>query len=477
MGTGGARPAAPGDRRAVAVLCLTQFVLVVDVVVLNVALPAVQRSLGLAPADLGLAVVAYTLAFGSLLIAAGRAGDVLGRRRVFVAGLLVFTAASLLTGLAQETWQFLAARAGQGIGAALASPSALALLTTRFPDQGRRNAVLGLWAAVGSAGAVAGQVLGGLLVSTAGWRWVFLVNVPIGVAAALLATGVLHESRPERAGLDPVGALLLAAGLVPAVLVLTRLPVDGAGPGVLTGAVLAVVLLGALVVQQRRSRAPLVPPAVLAAPGVRAGNAALALSAAAVGATLLLTTLYLQVALDRSALFVGLAFAPVTALILVVAPVAGRLVSRAGARLPLVAGLATAAAGMLLLSRVPAGGSYVPDVLPGLLLVGVGSALGYAPSYVAATAAVAPGEQGTASGLLATAQELGPAVGLAVVAGLAVPAADGVAALVAGYRTGFLAAAGLAVLGAAVAVLLPRGLGRAGPREAVVDRADVTAVG
>lgn len=451
------------DKVAVAVLCAAQFMLIVDVVVVNVALPTVRAALHLPDAQLSLTAVAYTVTFGSLLIAAGRAGDVWGRRRLFVTGVVVFTLASLLTGMAQDSWQFFAARAAQGVGAAMVSPNALALLLSRFDDTAARNKAMGVWGAVGAGGAIAGQVLGGVVVDTLGWRWIFLLNVPLGILATVMALRVLHQSRGGARSVDPLGSVLLVASLAPAALALAWLPDRGADRLVLGCAVVAVAVFVLFLAQQRQGAAQLVPASLLRTPGVRPANGLIALSAATVTASLFFTTLYLQVVLGHSALMVGLAFAPITLMIMGLAPLSGKLVSRHGARLPLVAGLLVGAGGMLLLSRISAGGSYWGDVLPALLLIAIGSALTYVPTYIAATAMVAAEDQGAASGLLNTSQELGPALGLAAIASVAssvIGASAASADLIAGYRTGLVVAAVVTAAGVGAALRVPREIGR-----------------
>lgn len=457
------RALGPGDKIAVAVLCVAQFMLIVDVVVVNVALPTLRASLGLADAQLFLTVVSYTATFGALLIAAGRAGDAWGRRPVFLTGIAVFTVASLVAGLAQEPWQFFAARAVQGVGAAMVSPNALALLLSRFEDTAARNRAMGVWGAVGAGGAIAGQVLGGVIVSALGWRWVFLVNVPIGVVALVAAAATLHRSGGEARRMDPFGSLLLVGALAPTVLALAWLPDRGPSGFVLGCLGVSLGCLAVFVLQQRRTTDRLVPTALMSAAGVRPANALIALSAATVTASLFFTTLYLQVVLGHSAMMVGLAFAPITLLIMGLAPLSGKLVSRRGARDPLLLGLTTGALGMVMLSRISTDGSYWSDVLPALLLVAVGSALTYVPTYIAATARVRPEDQGAASGLLNTSQELGPAIGLAAIASTATAFIGGARALgdlVAGYRMGLLVSAALMAIGLLVALRIPRDLGR-----------------
>ena len=433
-----------------AVLCAAQLLLIIDIVVVNVALPAIKTSLAIPEARLPLVSISYTLAFGSLLIVAGRAGDLFGRRRLFLAGLVVFTCGSLLSGAAQADWQLFAARVLQGLGAAAISPNALALITTTFAEGSERNRALGFWGAVGSAGAIAGQLLGGLITAAAGWRWIFLINVPIGVLAFAIALRILPESRAaDRTQLDLGGAASLAGGLAVLSYGLSRLPESGADVGFGLVMTAALALLVAFLVIELRHPAPMMRFGLLTNSFVRAGNAVLALSAAAVGGTLFFTSLYLQLILGYSPLAVGLAFAPVTLIVLVVSPFAGRLVDRFGVRRMLAAGMVLIAAGVLYLTRVSATGNLFTDVLPGLVIVALGSGLSYAPAFIAGTSGVAEDEQGLASGLLNTSQELGAAIGLSLLGAAAAWAGAGVTA---SYRAGYLGAFTLAVLAVVVAV-------------------------
>lgn len=433
--------------------------LIVDVVVVNVALPTIRADLAIPDGRLHLVSVGYTLTFGGLLIVFGRIGDLYGRRRLFLIGVGAFTLASLATGLARAEWQLLAARAAQGVGAAMVSPTALALLTTAFAEGDRRNRALGLWGAVGSGGAVAGQLLGGVVTDLFDWRWIFLINVPIGAATLALARRHLPESRAaDRPVLDVPGAVVLTVALAATTLALTRYAEGG-------HTVQATWLLGAapaafavLVVVERRHRAPLLDRRVLRIGGVARANALLAIDAGALGASLFFTTLYMQVVLGYSPLAVGAAFAPITVLILLISPRAGALTTRYGPRRLIAIGFALLAAGMLVLARVPADGTYLRDVLPGMLLLAAGSGLSYAPIFVAGTGGVPDRDQGLASGLLNSAQELGTAVGVTVLGAIATAAtpAGGVAALTTGYRAGLLAAAAATLLGLILVAGIPR---------------------
>lgn len=457
------------ERVTLAVLCSAQLMLIVDVVALNVALPSIQSSLGIPPGQLQLAGVAYTLTFGSLLVVAGRAGDLLGRRRLFQVGLVVFTAASLTTAVAATGVWLFAGRALQGAGAALISPAALSMLTSTFTVGEGRNRALGVWAAVGSGGAIAGQVLGGLLTDVFGWRSIFVINLPVGIAALAAVRRLLPETFGRRGGLDLRGAALLTAGLAIFTLALVRVADHGVDAVVAGGALAATVVLVAFGLAERRHTAPLVKVDLLRSRGVRAGNGVLALLAGATAGALFFTTLYLQGSLGYSPFAVGLAFAPVTGIVLCVSPIAGRLAGRVGVRTLLMGGTACTAAGLVVLSRVAVDGSYLTHVLPGLAAVALGNGLAFAPTMIAATSGVGEDDQGLASGLIGTSQELGTAVGLAVVAPIAAavtrsngPGPAGGAAI-AGYRAGLLVAAGLTAAAAVVAWRTPVGLGRTAP--------------
>ncbi|MEQ4207385.1 MFS transporter [Actinopolymorpha sp. B9G3] len=441
----------PTGRRCIVIvlICAAQAMLIVDVVVVNVALPSIRNGLAIPDDHLQLISVAYTLTFGSLLIAFGRAGDLLGRRRVFLLGLSLFTLASLFTGLAQNEWQLITARAGQGVGAAMVAPTALALLTTAFEEGARRNRALGYWAAVSSAGAIGGQLLGGLMTDTLGWRWIFLINVPVGVVTVIAGCFVFAESRDDRRpSLNLRGAVLLVLSLACGMLAITRFAEGGhkdEGTFLLVAAATALV---AFIMVERRHNTPIFDPRLIRRANVVAANALLAVNAGMLGGTLFFTTLYLQLVLGYSPMEVGFAFAPITLLILIISPRAGALITRYGARLLVLIGFCLLAGGMLLLARVPTNGSYLRDVLPPLFLLAIGSGLSYAPTFAAGTAGVPNHDQGLASGLLNSAQELGTAVGVAVLGALAAASTvdTTVNSLAAGYRTGLLTAAGALVV-------------------------------
>ncbi|MCO1657966.1 MFS transporter, partial [Pseudonocardia humida] len=403
-------------RWAVLALCAAQFVLIVDVVIVTVALPSIRRDLVIPDARLSLVGVAYTVTFGSLLIVLGRVGDVLGRRAVLLAGMVVFTLASAAAAAAQRDWHLFAARAAQGVGAAMVSANALASINARFAEGPARNRALGLWAAVGSAGAVAGQLIGGAVTELFGWRWIFLINLPIGLLVVAVLARTLPESRAERRGrIDVAGSALLAGGTALLVGALAA-AADGTGVGPVVGLLVgAAAVLSVFALVERGRAEPVLRLGLLRLPGVRTANATLFLNAGALGAALFFTTLYLQVVLGYSALAVSAVFAPVTVAILVLSPRAAALTGRFGVRTLLAGGLTLLAAGALLLARVPVEGGLV-DVLPSLALFALGSSMSYAPTFVAASSGVPDTEQGAAAGLINSTQELGSAVCLALLA-------------------------------------------------------------
>jgi len=456
----------PRARWTVIALCAAQFMLILDVVIINVAVPSIRRDLELLDSRVQLTAAAYTVTFGSLLIVCGRAGDLIGRRRMLLSGLIAFVAASLVAGAAQSDWQLFAARGLQGVGAAMVSANALAAITASLAEGPERNWALGLWASVGSAGAIAGQLVGGAVTQFLGWRWIFFINVPIGLAVVVVLALLVHDGPgKDRPRMDLAGALLLAGGLAAAILALSWLAEDGAHGRSLAAATAAAALLAAFAIVERRQPAPVLRFALLRLPGVRMANATLLLNAGALGATLFFLTLYLQVALGYSPLAVGAAFAPITLLILLLSPRAARLTSRFGVRRLLATGLGLLAAGALLLARLPAGGDYWTDVLPGMLLLAFGSGLAFAPTYIAASSGIPARDQGAASGLVNSAQEIGAAVGLSTLA--LVASGFGGSGLVAGYRAGLVGAAAMFALAAAIAVTVPAALGRAPATEPV----------
>ncbi|WP_070019540.1 MFS transporter [Streptomyces nanshensis] len=443
-------------------LCSAQFVLIVDVVVVNIAVPSIRDELDVPVSFLQLTSVAYTVAFGSLLIVAGRAGDLFGRRRVLLTGLVVFTVMSLVCGLSQEGWQLFAARAGQGLGAAMISPNAMALLVGGFNEGELRNRALGVWAAVGSAGAIAGQLLGGVVTEYIGWRGIFLINVPIGafvvVAAVRLlssATRTKEESATPAGRLDVPGAILLAVTLGGASVLLADVS-GGQDWLMVTGLIVLGFLVTALVMTERRAPNPVLPGGLLVRRNVALANMVLMLNASATTSALYFTTLTMQTEMGYGALQTGLGFAPVTVVVLVISPKAGALIGRIGVRKLLLTGSCISALGLLVLVFTATGtGDYWTGILPGLLLVAGGNGLSYAPTFSLATA-VPEEEHGRASGLINTAQELGSASGLAVLGSIAaLSALGGLGDFSLGYLLGAVAAFSAGMLTLAVPTPAP----------------------
>jgi EmrB/QacA subfamily drug resistance transporter len=406
---------------ALIVLCTAQFMVILDITVVNVALPSIQSGVGIAVEDLQWVITAYTLAFGGLLLLGGRAADLLGRRRVFLAGLLVFTGASLGAALAGSPGALLAARVAQGVGAAMLSPAALSLITTLFAEGPERQRALAAWSAVAASGGAFGVLAGGVLTESLGWEGVFLINVPVGIAVALAALRLLpHAPRAERGGIDVAGALLAAGSLGALIYGLVEAPSAG-----WTSAQTLLVLAGAaaglatFVLVEARVRRPLVRLAVFRR---RPTVTALVLMIAGMGTVVsafFFMSLYLQYVLGHSALRTGLEFLPGAVLVVIAAHSGGALVARVGVKPVLVGGLALGALGALLLSGVPANGSYAADVLPGMLLLDAGIGLSASGIFITAMAGVGHDEAGLVSGLATTAHEIGIALVLAVLSTIA----------------------------------------------------------
>lgn len=460
-------PAAARPGLILAVLCVAQFMLVLDISVTNVALVSIQGELGFVTADLAWIVTAYTLPFGSLLIFFGRVGDLFGRRRLFMIGLAVFSIASLACGLAQDPGQLLAARAVQGVGGAMLSPAALSLLTSNFEEGNSRNRALSVWGAIAAGGAAAGMIIGGVLTDTAGWRWVFLINVPIGLAILAVTRSIVSESRGTgKERLDVPGAFLITGAMVALVYGLTEVPGRGLVSPIVLGCLAAsVVLLVTFVLVEKRSKAPLVDLSIFRNISVSGANLFSLFSSAVIVGQSFFLSLYFQQVLGWSPLETGLALVPTTVVVVGVAAVIPRVLTRVGVKVVLATAGLLLAAGMLLQARMPIGGSYLADVLPAIVVTGIGLGLGFVGSTIAATNGVPQRQQGLASGLLNTSQQLGGAVGLAALATVAAgrtaaSLSDGNAQLLAlndGFSFGYTVAAGFALAAAAVALLLVPG--------------------
>jgi EmrB/QacA subfamily drug resistance transporter len=446
------------DRRPWAVLIVlsvAQFMVVLDVTVVNVALPSIGRALDFAPTDLQWVITAYVLFTGGLLLLGGRATDLLGRRRVFLAGLTLFTAASLASGLAPSSAALVVARAAQGLGAAMLTPGALSIIVSTYTGQ-QRAVALSAWGAIGSAGAAAGVVLGGMLTTWLGWESIFFVNVPVGIATGVLALRLVPAHAPAiaaRRELDLGGAVALVAGLMVLVYAIEGTGQHGWGSArTLVLGALAAGLLATFVAIERRARHPLVPPAVWKVRSLVSGVGLMFGATGVVVGTFFLNSLYLQRVLGASALETGLAFLPLALVIGLGAHLASHLLRRAGTRALAATGTVLTAAGSLLLAAAPDHASYVTDMLPGFLAVGLGAGLVFPAASVTTMNDVGDERSGLASGLMSTGHEVGAALGVATFSAVATAAST----FVAGYADGFLAAAVLAgVLAIAVLVVLP----------------------
>jgi EmrB/QacA subfamily drug resistance transporter len=450
---------------ALALLATTQFVIVLDASIVNVALPSIGRALDFQQDDLSWVVNAYTLTFGGFLLLGGRLADLLGRRRLFMGGLALFSAASLVGGLAQSDVWLVAARAAQGLGAALISPAALSLVTVLFREGAERNKALGVWGAVAGSGGAAGVLLGGVLTEYAGWEWVLFVNVPIGLAAVALAPRLLPESLDDvgHRAFDLTGAVTVTAGL--ALLVYTLVDAESAGwtSGQTLGlGGLAVVLLAAFVAWEARTSHPLVPFSIFRLRTLRGANVVGLLIGMSLFSMFFFISLYLQQVLGYDALKAGLAYLPLALTIIVSAGVASQLVTKAGFKPALIAGLLLITAGLAWFSQVSApGGTYLGDVLGPSLLAAVGLGFAFVPVTIAAVTGTRPDEAGLASGLINTSQQVGGALGLAILVsvansrtGNALAGTDPTVALTDGFRTAFLVGAGFALLAAVLAAVM-----------------------
>ncbi|WP_197087544.1 MFS transporter [Micromonospora sp. HK10] len=450
---------------ALLVLCAGSLMIILDGSIVAVALPAVQADLGFTATGLAWVVNAYLVAFGGLLLLAGRLGDLLGRRQIFLAGVLLFSAASLLCALAEGPGTLVAARFAQGVGGALTTAVSLGMIVRLFPEAAERARAIAVFSFTGAAGASLGLLVGGVLTDLAGWRSIFLINLPIGAVIAAATRRLVAPDRGAglRAGLDLLGAVLATAGLMAAVLAIVGAGEHGwASPRTLGAGGLAVALLAGFAARQRRAATPLLPPRVLRAPGLVAANATQFLMVAAYFGFQFLLALYLQLVLGLDPAATGFAFLPTPLVIGAVSlGLAGRLVGRYGARTVLVSGLTLAVVGFLLLTRLPVDARYATDVLPAMLVFGVAGGLTLPAVTTLAMAGADPADAGLASGLANTTQQVGGALGLAVLATLAASrtgtlraaGTEPVAALALGYRSAFAVAAALVTAALLIALL------------------------
>lgn len=468
---------------ALLLVCAAQLMIVLDGTIVNVALPAMQNSLGFSETGLSWVVNAYLLTFGGFLLLGGRAGDIFGRRRVFASGLALFTFASLLCGLAGSQGLLVAARALQGVGGAIIAPAALSIIITTFKDPADRARAMGIWAFVVSGGASIGVLLGGVLTQTMGWPWIFFVNIPVGIAALALCRPLLdpdpkteeydadERSADKRGGFDLPGAFLVTASLV-----VTVYAVVGAGnnPPLFSALLLfvAAALMVAFAAVERRTDAPLVPPGVFArSRNLTVSNVVMALAVVGMVGWFFFSALYFQRVLGYDSLATGLAYLPATVALGVISQgPAARAVNRFGIKPTIIGGLSLMALGLLLFARAPVGGSFFVDVLPGMLVLGIGAAFGFMAVILASTTGVPDNEAGLASGLVNTSQQMGGALGLAALAAVAAAYTaviagprPTIAALNAGYHAAFVVGAVCVLLGAFLAATLLHLPKNAGP--------------
>ena len=410
-------PSDPHRWRILAVVATAFFMTILDVSIVNVALPSIATDLEFSRENLQWIITAYAIAFGGFLLLGGRAADLLGRRRVFMVGVALFTIASLTCGLAQNEAMLIASRAVQGLGGAIISPAALSIVMTSFEEGPERNKALGVWGALGGSGAAVGVLLGGVLTEYLSWRWIFFVNVPVGALVLLATPRIVHESRREGAErrYDALGAVLVSSGLALLVYAISEAPNEGWGSA---RTILLLILSGALLigflVNERRIQDPLMPFHIFRVRTVTGANSVGALLGAVIFANFFLLTLYVQQILGFSAIKTGLTFLATAGTAVISAGVAQALTTRFGAKPIIIIGLTLLTAGMVWYSQIPVNGSYVSDLLPGYLMVGVGIAFAFVPISIAALAGVAEREAGLASGLINTSQQIGGAIGTAV---------------------------------------------------------------
>jgi EmrB/QacA subfamily drug resistance transporter len=452
------------DRRwlALVLLCAIQFMVVLDISIVNVALPTIQSALHFSAENLQWVVSAYTLTFGGFLMLGGRVADLLGRKRLFMAGLVLFSAASLACGLSQTDTQLIIFRSIQGLGAAVISPAALAILTTTFAEGEERNKALGIWGAIAGMGGAVGVLLGGILTDKASWEWIFFLNVPIGVAVILVGQRVLEESKVEMEtrSFDVLGAITVTGGLTALVYGLVTTATHSWTSATVIGSLaVAAVLLALFVAVERRAASPLLPFSIFRLRSLTGANIVGFLIGASIFSMFFLLSLYMQDVLQYSALKAGFAYLLVAVTIIVAAGASQALVTKIGVRTVLAVGMALTIAGLVWFSQVSVGGSYAVDLVPGFILAGLGLGFSFVPVQIASLVGVGHDEAGIASGLINTSQQVGGALGVAVLSTITFTRVDsyigdhagtptvGQFALVNGFEVAFLVGAGLALIG------------------------------
>jgi EmrB/QacA subfamily drug resistance transporter len=458
---------APNRWAVLGLVCVAQFMVILDATIVNVALPTIERGLHFSPTSLQWIVNAYTLVFGGFLLLGGRAADLFGTQRLFIAGLVIFTGASLLNGLAQSSGMLVGGRALQGLGAALVSPAALAIVTRTFDEGAERTKALGVWSAIAAGGGAAGLLLGGLLTEYATWRWVFFINLPIGLAAGLLALRMINnevdEDKPETS--DVAGAVTVTGGLLVLVYAIVKAPAYGWGSWkTIALFAAAIVLLASFIVVELRSRAPLIRLGIFRTRSLSVANTAMFLVGSGLFAMFFFATLYVQQLRGYSPIKAGLAFLPFTFGIIIGATLAQQFIKRIGVRAVTLTGLVIATGGMLLYTQLSLSGGYWGELFPAVMITSTGMGLVFVPVTLLATTNVPHEDAGLASGLFNTSQQIAGALGLAVLSTIAASRTSskldsGVAkhaATLSGYHLAFLIGAALMVAAFAVLATLLR---------------------
>lgn len=459
-----------------ALLAVAQFMVVLDSAIVNVALPALEKALHFDPASLQWVVTSYTLAFGGFLLLGGRASDLYGRRKVLLAGIIGFTVFSLAIGLAQSSTMVIVLRALQGLAAAFMSPAALSIVLTTFKEGRERNTALGVWSAVASGGAAAGVLLGGILTQYFGWEWNFFINVPVGIAVffGIRKYVPAHIQEESDKNLDVPGAVLVTGGLISLVYALVEAPAWGwTSFNTLGLLALSVVLLAGFIVNESKAKHPLMPLSIFKIRNVSGANLMMVPVTAGLMGMFFFVSLYIQGTLQYSPLLTGLSFLPIPILIGISSTLAPRLVAKVGFKPLLITGTALLTLGTFLLSFVSVDGTYLTSVLPGLLIMALGAGITFVSVSVAATSGVPSHEAGLASGLLSTSQQMGGALGLAILSGVATATATAqtgmsfAEASVAGYRAAFLAASIFTAIALVIAVFVIRKQSNTASTEAI----------
>jgi EmrB/QacA subfamily drug resistance transporter len=456
----------PNRWKALTIVCAAFFMTVLDVSIVNVALPSIGKSLHFSEANLQWVITAYAITFGGFLLLGGRAADLLGRRRVFYVGVMLFTFASFLCGLAWSEGVLIGARALQGLGAAIISPAALSIITTSFDEGPERNKALGIWGAIGGSGAAVGVLAGGLLTKFLGWEWIFFVNVPVGAIALLLAPRFVRESRSDREQTQDIGgAITITSGLALLVYGVSQAPQDGWTSGSTIGRLaVAVALLVAFLVIETRVKDPLMPFRIFKVRTVAGANVAGLLLGAVVFANFFLLTLYVQQVLHWSALKTGVTFIATAGTAILWAGLAQALVTKISAKAVMTAGFVATIAGLVWYTQIPVHASYASDLLPGYLLIGFALPFTFIPVSIAALAGVEQHEAGLASGLINTAQQVGGAIGVAVTSSVLLTHSNHLvkqgkpfpSAFTSGAQWAFWVAVGIATVGLLAVLVLIR---------------------